>query len=244
MTDRERKNRMNIAIDGPAGAGKSTVAKRLAKELGYVYVDTGAMYRAMALYFLEAGIPASSEEEISKRCEEAGITICYQDGEQQVILNGKNVNGAIRTEEVGNMASSVSVYPKVRERLVALQQDLASRADVVMDGRDIGTCVLPDAEVKVYLTASVKARAGRRYQELLAKGVSCDLTEIQKDIEERDYRDMHRDASPLRQAPDAILVDSSGLGIEEVIDAVKRICKRKAPSHIHSEESGETALCR
>lgn len=234
----------NIAIDGPAGAGKSTIAKKIAKKLGYIYVDTGAMYRAMALYLLREQIEPSETEKINVKCMEADISIGYENGEQIVYLNGENVNGLIRTEEVGNMASSVSVYPKVRERLVALQQDLASRADVVMDGRDIGTCVLPDAEVKVYLTASVKARAGRRYQELLAKGVSCDLTEIQKDIEERDYRDMHRDASPLRQAPDAILVDSSGLGIEEVIDAVKRICKRKAPSHIHSEESGETALCR
>lgn len=218
---------MNIAIDGPAGAGKSTIAKRLAKELGFIYVDTGAMYRAFALYFLENGIESSNEETISSSCEKIDISIRYDDGEQQVILNGENVTGKIRQEAVGNMASKVSVYPKVREKLVALQQKIASTSDVVMDGRDIGTCVLPDALVKIFLTASSLTRAKRRYKELTEKGESCDLTEIKKEIEDRDERDMHREISPLKQAEDAVLVDSSLMGIDEVVDTIRKICGSK-----------------
>ena len=210
---------MNIAIDGPAGAGKSTIAKRLAKKLGFIYVDTGAMYRAMAYYFLQHNI----ENAIAAACPDVDVTITYENGEQQVLLNGENVNGVIRNEEVGNMASSTSVYPVVRKKLVELQRQLAKSADVIMDGRDIGTCVLPDAQVKIYLTASSATRAKRRYDELTEKGVSCDLAEIEKDIIDRDYRDMHRETSPLRQAEDAVLVDSSEMNIDEVVDAIYQV---------------------
>lgn len=218
---------MNIAIDGPAGAGKSTIAKKLAKELGFIYVDTGAMYRAMAYYFLQNGIASDDEAAIARACPAVDVTIAYENGEQQVLLNGENVNGVIRTEQVGNMASATSVYPVVRKKLVELQQELAAKADVIMDGRDIGTCVLPNAQVKIYLTASSKTRATRRYEELTAKGESCDLEEIEKDIIERDYRDMHRETSPLKQAEDAVLVDSSDLTINEVVAAIREIYQKK-----------------
>ena len=214
---------MNIAIDGPAGAGKSTIAKRLAKKLGFIYVDTGAMYRAMAYYFLQHNIDAKDEKAIAAACPDVDVTITYENGEQQVLLNGENVNGVIRNEDVGNMASSTSVYPVVRKKLVELQRQLAKSADVIMDGRDIGTCVLPDAQVKIYLTASSATRAKRRYDELTEKGVSCDLAEIEKDIIDRDYRDMHRETSPLRQAEDAVLVDSSEMNIDEVVDAIYQV---------------------
>ena len=214
---------MNIAIDGPAGAGKSTIAKRLANKLGFIYVDTGAMYRAMAYYFLQHNIDAKDENAIAATCPDVDVTITYENGEQQVLLNGENVNGVIRNEEVGNMASSTSVYPVVRKKLVELQRQLAKSADVIMDGRDIGTCVLPDAQVKIYLTASSATRAKRRYDELTEKGVSCDLAEIEKDIIDRDYRDMHRETSPLRQAEDAVLVDSSEMNIDEVVDAIYQV---------------------
>ena len=214
---------MNIAIDGPAGAGKSTIAKRLAKKLGFIYVDTGAMYRAMAYYFLQHDIDAKDESAIAAACPDVDVTITYENGEQQVLLNGENVNGVIRNEEVGNMASSTSVYPVVREKLVELQRQLAKSADVIMDGRDIGTCVLPDAQVKIYLTASSATRAKRRVDELTEKGVSCDLAESEKDIIDRDYRDMHRETSPLCQAEDAVLVDSSEMNIDEVVDAIYQV---------------------
>ncbi len=211
---------VNIAIDGPAGAGKSTIAKLIARKLGYIYVDTGAMYRAMALYLLREKILPSETEKINAKCREADISIGYENGEQIVYLNGENVNGLIRTEEVGNMASASSPNPNVRAKLVELQQKLAADRDVVMDGRDIGTCVLPDAQVKVYLTADSKVRAARRYQELEAKGVSCFIEEIERDIIERDHQDMTREISPLMQAADAVLVDSSHMTIEEAVDAV------------------------
>ena len=214
---------MNIAIDGPAGAGKSTIAKRLAKKLGFIYVDTGAMYRAMAYYFLQHDIDAKDESAIAAACPDVDVTITYENGEQQVLLNGENVNGVIRNEEVGNMASSTSVYPVVREKLVELQRQLAKSADVIMDGRDIGTCVLPDAQVKIYLTASSATRAKRRFDELTEKGVSCDLAEIEKDIIDRDYRDMHRELSPLKQAEDAILLDTSALNFEEVMREMEKL---------------------
>lgn len=218
---------INIAIDGPAGAGKSTIAKKVAKELSYIYVDTGAMYRAMALYLIKCGIKADETEAIEKACQNADITIDYVNGEQQVILNGENVTPYIRTEEVGNMASASSVNGKVREKLVALQQKLASEKSVVMDGRDIGTVVLPDAKVKIYLTASSRTRAQRRYDELTAKGLECDLGKIEADIIERDHRDMNREISPLKQAEDAVFVDSSDMSIDEVTNRILSIYKER-----------------
>ena len=212
---------MQIAIDGPAGAGKSTIAKRLAKESGYIYVDTGAMYRAMALFLIRQGISADDRNGIESACENADITIKYIDGEQNVILNGENVNGLIRTQEVSNMASASSVNGKVRQKLVALQQKLAATEDVVMDGRDIGTVVLPDAEVKIFLTASSAVRAKRRYDELKSKGEDCDLDVIEKEIKERDERDMTREISPLKQADDAVVVDTSDMSIDEVVDTIR-----------------------
>ena len=217
----------NIAVDGPAGAGKSTIAKTLAKELGYVYVDTGAMYRAMAYYFLQQGIDKDDEAAITAAVDGADVTIRYEDGAQQVLLNGENITGYLRTEQVGNMASATSIYPSVRTKLVALQQKLAKTTDVIMDGRDIGTCVLPDAQVKIYLTASVETRAKRRYNELVEKGEPADLEKIAVDIQERDDRDMHREMSPLRQAEDAVLVDSSEMSIDEVVAAIRAIADEK-----------------
>ena len=217
----------NIAIDGPAGAGKSTIAKEVASRLQFIYVDTGAMYRALALHVIRQGLQAEEEEGISKACEAVSVTIEYENGAQQVLLNGENVSGLIRTEEVGNMASAISVYPKVREKLKQLQQDLAASANVLMDGRDIGTCILPNADVKIYLTASSKVRAKRRYAELQNKGIACDLEEIEKDIIERDNRDMTRAIAPLRQAEDAVLIDSSHMTIEEVIEAMIDAAKSK-----------------
>lgn len=214
---------VNIAIDGPAGAGKSTIAKAVAKELEFIYVDTGAMYRAMALHLLRQGIVPGEEAQMDAACENAEISIVYENGAQQVLLNGENVTGDLRREEVGNMASVSSARPRIREKLVELQRVLASQTDVVMDGRDIGTCVLPDADVKIYLTASARTRALRRCRELEEKGVSCVLEEIEADINDRDHRDMTREISPLRKAEDAELVDSSEMSIEEVKEAIIRL---------------------
>ncbi|MBE5915416.1 MAG: (d)CMP kinase [Pseudobutyrivibrio ruminis] len=215
----------NVAIDGPAGAGKSTIAKAVAAKKGYVYVDTGAMYRAMALYFLRSNISKDDEAKISSVVDDIVVSIKYEAGSQHVILNGEDVTGLIRTEEVGNMASATSVYSAVRTKLVALQQELAKTTDVIMDGRDIGTVVLPNANVKVFLTASVECRAKRRFDELQAKGENPDFDKIAKDIEERDYRDSHREISPLKQAEDAILVDSSNMTIDEVVGTILDLCK-------------------
>ena len=214
---------INIAIDGPAGAGKSTVAKKLAEDYGYIYVDTGAMYRAMALYFLRQGIDSRDEAAIGRACETVSISLEYENGVQQVYLNGENVSSELRTEAVGNMASNTSVYAPVRKKLVELQRELAGRRDVVMDGRDIGTAVLPDATLKVYLTASSRVRAGRRYKELTERGEKCSLEAIEQDIIERDYRDMHRELSPLKQAEDAVLLDTSELNFEEVMREMEKL---------------------
>lgn len=215
----------NIAIDGPAGAGKSTIAKKVAKEMGFVYVDTGAMYRALAVYFLQLGLSGDDKEEIAKACRNAEVTLQYEDGIQQVYLNGENVTGKLREEAVGNMASVSSAIPEVREQLLELQREMARAHDVVMDGRDIGTNILPHADVKVYLTASVSERAKRRYLELTEKGVSCDMDEIARDIKERDTRDMNRETAPLMQAEDAVLIDSSDMTIDEVVAAIRTLCK-------------------
>lgn len=221
------KRVINIAIDGPAGAGKSTIAKAVAKELQFVYVDTGAMYRAMGLYFLRNQISADEIDRIEAACENIHVAIEYVNGEQQVLLNGENVTGFIRTEEVGSMTSAVSVIGKVREKLVELQQQLAAQTSVIMDGRDIGTKVLPNADLKLYLTASSLTRAKRRWLELTNKGISCKIEEIEKDIIERDDRDMNREISPLTQAKDAILVDSSEMNIEEVVNYILKIVHEK-----------------
>ena len=217
---------VNIAIDGPAGAGKSTIAKAVAKDLEFIYVDTGAMYRAMALYLLRQGLSSETTEKMGEACANAEISIVYENGAQQVMLNGENVTGLLRQEDVGNMASVSSADPQIREKLVELQRILASKENVVMDGRDIGTCVLPNAEVKVYLTASARTRALRRCKELEEKGVSCVLEEIEADINERDHRDMTREISPLKQAEDAVLLDSSDMTIEEVKEAIISLYKK------------------
>lgn len=215
----------NVAIDGPAGAGKSTIAKLVAKEKGYIYVDTGAMYRGLAICFLNKGISPEEKDRVIEALETADVTIRYEDGKQQVYLNGENITARLREEAVGNMASKTSAIPEVRAKLLELQRNLARTSDVIMDGRDIGTCVLPDADVKIYLTASTHTRAKRRYDELCEKGIVCDLKEIEKDIEERDHRDMTREIAPLKQAEDAILVDSSELTIEEVVTKIISYCK-------------------
>lgn len=217
----------SIAIDGPAGAGKSTIARKAAKNLSFIYVDTGAMYRAMGLYFLRQGISPEDSEKIEEACEQIQVSITYENGEQQVLLNGENVSKEIRREEVGNMASKTSANSKVREKLVALQRELAEKENVVMDGRDIGTQVLPHATVKIYLTASSRERAKRRYLELKEKGMEADLDEIEADIKERDHRDMTREISPLRQAEDAVLIDASFMNIEQVTQAVLQAFEKK-----------------
>ena len=216
----------NIAIDGPAGAGKSTIARALAKRLSYIYVDTGAMYRAMALYLLREGISAEDSGRIEEACERVDISIIYEDNVQKVLLNGEDVSSLIRSEEVGNMASKSAQNGRVREKLVELQRQLAAKTDVVMDGRDIGTCVLPGADVKIYLTASVHTRAVRRYKEYLEKGMEADLAQIEEDIEKRDHQDMNREISPLKKAEDAVLLDSSDMTIEEVLDAMPAVCEK------------------
>ena len=217
----------NIAIDGPAGAGKSTIAKMAAKKLDFIYVDTGAMYRAMALYFLRREIDAKDEKKIAEACEHINVTIAYQEGEQQVLLNGENVNAFIRTEEVSMMTSNTSKYPAVREKLLYLQRELAAANNVVMDGRDIGTVVLPDAEVKVFLTASAEERARRRMLELEERGTPEPYAAILRAIQERDWNDTHRDAAPLRQAEDAVLLDTTALDFVQSEDALLHIIRER-----------------
>lgn len=219
---------MNIAIDGPAGAGKSTIAKQVAKELGFIYVDTGAMYRAIAVYLIENNIPVENESIVGGSIADISIEIKYEDDAQQVYLNGRNVTGNLRTEAVGNMASKSSALPCVREKLLDIQKNLAASYDVVMDGRDIGTNILPNAELKIYLTASVEVRAKRRYDELVSKGeTGVELDSIEKDIAQRDRQDMERKIAPLRRAENAVLVDSSDMTIDQVKEAIIGLAKER-----------------
>ncbi len=217
----------NIAIDGPAGAGKSTIAKLTAKELGMIYIDTGAMYRAVAYYFDANDIDACDESSAKSACDNIDIDVIYENGVQQIILNGENITPKLRMEAIGKMASKVAKIGCVREKLVDIQRNLAKKESVIMDGRDIGTRVLPDADIKIYLTAGVSVRAKRRYDELAAKDIACDIKEIEEDIKNRDYEDMHRKISPLRQAEDALLIDTSDMDIREVVDRIKSIYEER-----------------
>ena len=217
---------MKIASDGPAGAGKSSIAKLVAKKLSFVYVDTGAMFRTVAYYFLSQGKDPSDAEMVTEECEKISISIEYKDGAQHIFLDGTDVSTEIRQEEVGKNASVVAKNQAVRNRLLALQRQMAEKQDVIMDGRDIGTVVLPDAQVKIYLTASASVRAERRYKELVEKGESCNLKKIEEDIIARDEQDMNREIAQLKQAEDAVLVDSSYMTIEEVVDKIIEIVEK------------------
>ena len=218
---------MNIAIDGPAGAGKSTIARLTAKELDFVYVDTGAMYRAIALYLIDNQTDIENEDALKTALDQIHINIVYESGVQHVFLDLQDVSTEIRSEKVGNMASKSSALAPVREKLLDLQRDIAAKNDVIMDGRDIGTNILPNAELKIYLTASVGVRAKRRYDELILHGENPDLEEIKKGIEQRDYQDMNRAIAPLKQAEDAVLIDSSDMSIAEVVDKIVSLARQK-----------------
>ena len=217
----------NIAIDGPAGAGKSTIARRTAQELSFIYVDTGALYRALAVFLVDEGVSPEDTEKVKGAVKSVKVSIAYENGEQQVLVNGKNVTDRLRAESVGNMASTISAIPAVRAALLDLQRDLAKAHDVLMDGRDIGTNVLPDAELKIYLTASVETRAERRYRDLQEKGVEKPLSEIKKEIEERDHRDMTRAIAPLKQAEDAVYLDTSHMNIDEVVEVIRQLYRER-----------------
>lgn len=217
----------SIAIDGPAGAGKSTIAKQVASRLSFIYVDTGAMYRAVGLFFYEKGILPDDTVSIEAELPNIHIAITYVDGEQQVILNDRNVNELIRTTDASRLASAISVHPCVRRKMVSLQQELAENTSVVMDGRDIGTHVLPHATLKVYLDANVDVRANRRWLELMAKGESIDLESLKLEIHNRDMQDMNREFAPLKQAEDAVVLDSSELTIDEVVRTIIELYKEK-----------------
>ncbi len=217
---------MNVAIDGPAGAGKSTIAKLCAKKMNLIYVDTGAMYRAVALYLLENGVNVENADIVAEKCTGALVDIRYVDGVQNVFLGDENVTGRLREEAVGNAASVTSSVPKVREHLFSLQRGLVERGGIIMDGRDIGTVVMPDADVKIFLTASSEVRATRRVKELEEKGEHPDFETVKKEIEERDHRDMTREISPLKQAEDAILVDTSDMTIDQVVEKICSLCEK------------------
>lgn len=218
---------MNIAIDGPAGAGKSTIAKLVAKELGFIYVDTGAMYRSIALYLINNQIDISDVNLVSECISPISIEIKYENDIQHIYLNGDNVTSRLRDEQVGNMASKSSALPCVRAKLLDLQRQLAKDYNVVMDGRDIGTNILPNAELKIYLTATSKVRANRRYDELVLKGENPDIDKIEQDIITRDKQDMEREIAPLKQAEDAVFIDSSNMSIDEVVKVIINYARRR-----------------
>ena len=214
---------ISVAIDGPSGAGKSTLAKRLAKELGYLYVDTGAMYRSIGLYALRQGVDPKDEAAVTALLPQIQIELRYVDGAQRVLLCGEDVSEAIRAEKVGMATSAVSAHPPVRAFLLELQRGMARTHDILMDGRDIGTVILPGATVKIFLTASAEARADRRFKELQEKGVATDYETVLEDIRQRDYQDSHRATAPLRQAEDAVLVDTSDMDLEQSFQAMKSV---------------------
>ena len=216
-----------IAIDGPAGAGKSTIAKNIAEKLGFVYIDTGAMYRTLALACIKGGVDLTDEEAVCDTADTAVLDIKYIDGIQHMFLYDEDVSSDIRTEEVSKAASDTSKYARLRKRLVSLQQDLAEKYNVIMDGRDIGTVVLPDADLKIFLTASVEVRAERRFKEYEQKGIKCDIKTLEEEIAQRDHNDSHRSNSPLKQAEDAQLIDTSDMSIEEVTDLIIRLYGEK-----------------
>jgi cytidylate kinase len=218
---------INIAIDGPAGAGKSSIAKLVSKELGYIYVDTGALYRTVGLYSIRKGIDTKDAEAVTATLKDIEVKLGFVDGAQHVFLNGEDVSDAIRTPEASMGASNVSAIPAVRTFLFDLQRDIAKNNNCIMDGRDIGTVVLPDAQIKLFLTASPEARAERRYKELIEKGEKVDFQEVLDDINKRDYQDSHREIAPLKQAEDALLVDNSGCNLEEGTALVIGIIKEK-----------------
>lgn len=218
---------VSVAIDGPAGAGKSTLARRLAAELGYIYVDTGAMFRTIGLYALRAGKDPKDNEAVNALLPEISLKFAFIGGEQHIYLNGEDVSTAIRTEEVGMAASAVGANPEVRAFLLEMQRDMAKTQDVLMDGRDIGTVVLPDATVKIFLTASPEARATRRWKEYQQKGVEVSYEEVLADVRQRDYQDTHRAAAPLRQADDAQLLDTSEMNFEQSLEAMKKMIVEK-----------------
>lgn len=216
---------VNIAIDGPAGAGKSSTAKLVAKKLGYIYVDTGALYRTVGLYSIRKGIDTKNAEKVIATLPDVKVELKFVDGAQHVFLNGEDVSEAIRTPEASMGASNVSAIPKVREFLFDLQRKIAAEKDCIMDGRDIGTVVLPNADVKIFLTTSVEERANRRYKEMLEKGEEADYNDILEDIKKRDYQDSHREIAPLKQAEDAIYVDNGGYNLEDGAEDLLRIIK-------------------
>lgn len=217
----------NIAIDGPAGAGKSTIAKAAASKLGFIYVDTGALYRSIGLYCLNNNVETTDKSGVEKILSEISVELKYVDGIQRVILNGDDVSEEIRKPECSMAASNVSAIPVVRDFLFELQRKMARENDVIMDGRDIGTVILPDAEVKIFLTASPEERANRRFKELVEKGNTPDYDELLKEINQRDYNDMHRETAPLKQADDAILFDTTTLAKDEVVDELLKIISEK-----------------